>query len=282
MNDGGGKRTATEISAISGQSGQGSDLRARIFRLDLGDTLRMAWSLLLQYGAESLSYALQGESKGLAPDALHDSYEVMPNGSADSWNKGAQMAKAQARFQMFNQNPYVKQGPLVKSVLSADQSGLVKTLYQEPQDMQAAETEEQAQEISIMLLGFPAAIDPTDDDKAHLVCMSQYVQQALQNQEVIEPRFARLALKHGAEHTNALAQKKDPALRQINQQLTPIIQVLSQIAQQPDPREIAAAQAQSNVVPMQQGNMATGIPSPGPVAPEQQAMPTPMGRIGLQ
>lgn len=247
LSENGGKRTATEISAISGQTGQGSDLRARVFRLDLGDTYRMAWALLLQYGKESLSFVLDGEGKALPDTALSDCYEVVPNGSADSWNKGAQMAKAQARFQMFKDSPYIRQGPLTKSVLSSDEAGLVKTLYQEPQDAQAGEAEEQAMELGIMLLGFPAAIDPTDDDKAHLVCMAQYFEQALKNQEQIRPRTARLALKHGAEHTNALIQKKDPMAKQLNQQLAPMIQILSQIAAQPDPAEVAA----QNVIQMQ-------------------------------
>lgn len=274
----GGKRTATEISAISGQTGQGTDLRARIFRLDLGDTYRMAWSILLQFGKESLSYVLDGDAKSMSPDALSDAYEVMPNGSADSWNKGQQMAKATTRFQMFTNNPYIKQGPLVKSVLAADESGLVKTLYQEPQDAQASEAEEQAEEISIMLLGFPAAIDPTDDDKMHLITMAQWADQTLKNGEQIDPRMARLVLKHGMEHTNALAQKKDPMARQISQQLQPLIQILAQIARQPDPREIAAAQAQANVIPMEQGpgssHGAISQPAPVPQEPQPQgAMP---------
>ena len=269
--------TATQINAIVGQSGQGADLRARIFRLDLGDTYKMAWALLLQYGKENLTYILHGEAKALDASALEDCYLITPNGSADSWNKGAQMAKAHQRFQMFFGNPYVKQDELVKSVLELDEPGLVPRLYQEPQDMQAGEMEEQAMELAIMEMGFPAAIDPTDDDKAHIICTVQYVEQKQRNQEPIRPRTARLILKHGAEHTDALVQKKDPAATQLNQQLLPVNQWLSQIAAMSDPAEIAAEQAQAagNIVQMQ-GPGATGPqpptaieglpPGPAPIA----------------
>lgn len=272
----GGKRTAHEVEAISQQTGMATTLRAIIFRKDLADTYGMAWAILLQFGHESLDFILDGGMQKLAEDALHGDYEVRPSGSADSWNKQAQSQKAVGLFQLFNNHPFIQQGPLAKNVLENDSAGLVKKLYQEPQDAQAGESEEQAMEIGIMLLGFPAAIDPTDDDKAHLVCLAQYVQQSMQNQEPIEPRFARLALKHGAEHTNALHQKKDPAAKQINQQLMPVIQILSQIAAQPDPRELAAAQAQQaaqqNVIPMQSGSntQAGAATSPAPVAPELQ------------
>ena len=246
MAEQGGKRTATEISAISGQTGQGSDMRARVFRMDLGDTYRMAWALLLQYGKESLSYVLHKQPQTLDATALDDCYDLEPNGSADSWNKGAQMAKAIARWQTHRGNPYVKQGELTKSVLELDDPGLVARLYQEPQDMQAGEMEEQAMEILIMEKGFPAAVDPTDDDKAHLMSMGGFVERRMQTGEPILPELARLLLQHGAAHDQAMEQKKDPAQKQFRQQMAPMIQMLSQIAAQPDPREA------QNVVPMQE------------------------------
>ena len=51
--EGGTSTTATEINAIVGQQGQGTDMRGRVFKLDLGKTFKMAWAILLQYGKDT-------------------------------------------------------------------------------------------------------------------------------------------------------------------------------------------------------------------------------------
>lgn len=43
-------RTATEMNLVGSVMGQSTDLRARIFRRELGRLLQMSWALLLQYG----------------------------------------------------------------------------------------------------------------------------------------------------------------------------------------------------------------------------------------
>src|SRR4029077_2988306 len=108
--------------------------------------------------------------------------------------------------------------------------------------------EVQAQEISIMLLGFPAAVQPSDDDKAHIQSMEGFVQRDVQTREGrVTPEVARLILQHGGEHDNALAQKGDKALNQVRSSMQPMIEFLSQLA----------AQQPSNVVPGP-GNQAGG------------------------
>lgn len=238
MNQQGGKRTATEISAIAGQSGQGSDLRARIFRLDLGDTYRMAWALLLQYGKETLSYVLDNEAAEVPQEAIHDCYEVAPNGSADSWNRGAQFAKAMERFKLLQNNPYIRQDQLTKDLLASDEPGKIKALFQEPQHAQASEMEEQNMELLLMDKRFAAIVDPADDDKAHLQAIAQWFPTRVQ-EGPLDPITAKLVFEHIQGHGQQLAQKKDPMLKQIDMAMKPISAALIQIAQPP----------QSNVLP---------------------------------
>ena len=95
-----------------------------------------------------------------------------------------------------------------------------------------------------MLLGFPAVVEPKDDDKAHIQSMEGFIQRRVQTGEPITPEFARLVLQHGAEHDNALAQKGDPALNQVRAQMQPMLQFLGQIAATQD-----QGQMPSNVVP---------------------------------
>jgi hypothetical protein len=100
--------------------------------------------------------------------------------------------------------------------------------------------EVQAQEISIMLLGFPAAVQPSDDDKAHIQSMEGFVQRDVQTGEGrVTPEVARLILQHGGEHDNALAQKGDKNLNQIRSQMQPMLDYLSQVANsQPQPTNV--------------------------------------------
>ncbi len=91
-----------------------------------------------------------------------------------------------------------------------------------------------------MLLGFPAAVQPSDDDKAHIQSMEGFVQRDVQTGEGrVTPEVARLILQHGGEHDNALAQKGDKNLNQVRSQMQPMIQYLGQIAaQQPMPQNV--------------------------------------------
>ena len=237
----GGKRTATEISAIAGQTGQGTDLRSRIFRLDLGDTYRMAWSILRDKAADSLAYIMDGEVSSIEEGALQRSYEISPNGSADSWNKGQQFAKALERFQTLRNDPFIKQGELRKDLLAADEAGSIKRLYQEPQDVQLGEVEEQHMELLLMNNRFAAKVDETDDDATHLQAIAQWFPVRMQEQPPLDPIAAGLVFQHIQEHGQAIYAKKDPRAKQLDQLLKPISAILQQIA----------AQHQENVVPMQ-------------------------------
>jgi hypothetical protein len=91
-----------------------------------------------------------------------------------------------------------------------------------------------------MLLGFPAAVQPGDDDKAHIQSLEGFVQRDVQTGEGrVTPEVARLILQHGAEHDNALAQKSDPNLNQIRQSMQPMLQYLGQVANsQPVPPNV--------------------------------------------
>jgi hypothetical protein len=177
----------------------------------------------------------------------------MPNGSADSWNKPFQMQKAIARMQLFGNSPFWDQAELQKSVMEIDDPRLIKRLYRDPGDELKNQMEVQAQEISIMLLGFPAAVEKSDDPVAHLQSMQGFVDRRVQAQEQITPELARLLLQHGAEHDQQMQEKKVKEIGQVRQQMAPMIQYLGQIAQ--------SDQAQ-NVIPMG-GAASPSTPSTG-------------------
>jgi hypothetical protein len=147
--------------------------------------------------------------------------------------------------------------------MELDDPRMIKRAFTDPGTTLKEQMEVQAQEISIMLLGFPAQVEPGDDDKAHIQSMEGFVQRRVQAQEPITPEFARLMLQHGADHDNALAQKGDKQINAVRQSMQPLIQFLSQVAQSD-----AQGQLPSNVL---QG------PGAGPPGAQGQAGAGPGG-----
>jgi hypothetical protein len=202
-------RTATEIAAIGQMTQQSADLRMRVFRGALGRLYRMAWSLLLQYAKGDLSAFVNGEAKPVPPEALQDVYAITPSGSADGVNKSLTMNKAVARFQLFRGDPFVNQGELRKTMLEADDAGLVKRLFADPGYSAATQAEDQAQEISILRMGFPAVVSDADDHAVHIQTILAYVAHQSEIQQPPKPSELQFIQQHALEHVEAL-RKIDP------------------------------------------------------------------------
>jgi len=254
-----GDTTATQIEAIVGQSGLSDDMRSRVFRLDCGDLFKMCFSLYKQYDFASLEYVLYDVVGQVPPDAIQGEYEIMPNGGADSWNKPAALQKAAARLQLLGGSPYWKRNELEKNFVEIDDPRLIKRAYTDPGIELQNQMEIQAQEISIMILGFPAQVKPSDDDKSHIQSIQGFVDAELAQQKPIDPKTATLLLGHLQGHMQSLQQKRDPNLNAVRQQVAPLFNYLQQLAQ------IQQQQGQ------QPGNV---IPGPGAQGgPQQPAEP---------
>lgn len=248
-----GNVTARQISEEVNQSNQGNDMRARVFRLDLAAGFKLAWLTLIEIDQEDVNYLLGSDLKQVDPSSLHAEYTITPNGSADSWNKPQQWAKAMTRYQAFRGDPYTNQAEIRKAVWELDGTGAVKRFFQDPGEELKDQEEQQAQEIAIILLGYIPRVSAADDDKAHLKSIDEFVQRRRAANEPFTGEVARILLAHGAEHMQALAQKKDPMLKAVEALTIPTVQFLQQISQQPD-----------NVIPMQSPSQA-GAGAPGSV-----------------
>jgi hypothetical protein len=225
-----GNVTATQINAIVGQSGQAEEMRSRVFRLCMADIYRMAYSIYLQYDTKDLQFVIGDLVQDINENAFHDAYLIMPNGSADSWNKQLMLQKAVALYQMSVNNGYANQKEAWKIVLEWMEPRWVKRVFQDPQLASTLQMEQQAEEIAIMTLGFPAQVQLADDDKAHLLSMQGFIDRRRQTGEAISGELARLMLAHYQAHENQLAQKKDPEFFQIRQAAKPYLLMLSNIA----------------------------------------------------
>jgi hypothetical protein len=233
------KKTATEVNLIGSVMGQSTDLRARIFRRELGRGLALAYGILLQYAAEARQYFYLDELLELPPEATGQDYRIEPSGSGDNYNKAYVMQKAVARFQMFNNDPFVDQGKLRRSIMEADEPRLVKQLLIDAGTQSAEQLEDQAQEISVMLLGFPAQVRPTDDDLAHFQSLAGFVQRRAQSGEPMTAEVLGLIAQHAQAHMEGLKQKKPDVLKQQGPQFLQFIQAVQAEAQAAQPAQPA-------------------------------------------
>lgn len=245
----GGNKTATEIQAIAGTMGQGVELRSRQFRREVGLIYRMAWALLLQYDPDDLRYAVEDEYGELPKEGMGDFYDIEPSGSGDNFNREQVVARAYNRRNLFKGSPYIDQGELDKAALEADDPKLVRRLWRNPDQLDASQVQKQAQEITVLLLGFPAPVQPNDDHFAHFTTIGQFLEQRSVNRDPLSPMQLANLCAHALAHAEAMKKGNDPRLAQLAEPVA-TMQRMMQAAQQ-------AVQQQ-----------ATQQPQPGAPAPQ--------------
>lgn len=221
QNEGGkaGNRTATEWNYLGSFAGQGIQLKAWITAQSEGQVYRKAWALYCQFSKEELAYFQSGTRKVLPEQAKHDQYLIEPDAQPDAWNKQQRMQRSVARFQMLKGHPNVNQEELVKTLLEDDDARLVKKLFISSGNKAATESEDEAIEISALLLeGYPAAVLPGEDHATRLKILFGKLQQlALMpppntQEELMRATVGRQRMhEHIGQHLQML-QQENPAL----------------------------------------------------------------------
>lgn len=230
-------RTAKEIESIGALSGMSSDLRARVCRLSLSELYRLAWCILVANAKGELDYLFDGALKRADANLFVGKYQIEPSGSADGWNREAQIRKAASRQQLLAGNPFIRQDELTKTVLEADDPKLVRRLFVDPGQSKAEQVEDQAQEIAILLLGFPAAVEPQDDDIAHIRTCVQFLQQRNALGVPVDQVAQQAIMQHMARHLMQLNGKDPKAGRAVREELDAMLAPKAQAQPQEAPVE---------------------------------------------
>src|SRR5581483_11447687 len=217
---GGKGTTATQINAIIGLTNQSNDLRSEMHRISLGRVYNQSWELLKQFAGDKLQYIFEGSMNQLDPALLQYAYKIKPSGSADSWNKQAKIAQANADYQLLFGKPNVNQDELLKYKLESGNPRLVNRLYQDPGTEQMRQSEQQSMENAMMLIGKPVSVKPADDDVAHFNEQMQHVQYMAQKGMPLPPDTMQLHFGHATEHVNAMKRKKLPMANQYAKMLS--------------------------------------------------------------
>jgi hypothetical protein len=198
-------KTATEVQAQTAMMTQTTDLRGWSFRRRMAILFQKAYSILRRYAKEDLGFVVNGGMQSVEAAALEREYAIQPEGTPDNWNRAARQQRAAQRLQMFANNPFVKQGELVRSVLEEDDPRLVRKIFDDPQLQAADQQEDQAMEIAILEMGFPARVKPADNDEVHLQSIDGRVEMIMALRLPITQLGMQRLTEHATQHVQKLA-----------------------------------------------------------------------------
>jgi len=224
-------KTATEVSAIMTNQNLAVDMRARSYRRSLGQIYCVDWYLLKQHDKE-LGYTQNKASYEVDKEALEAVESIEPSGTADNWDTTKRQQKAVMRFQMFNNDPFIKQGPLRQNILALDQPGLVNELYQDPMEEQRHQANIQGMEIPALEAGVPVTPAPSDDHAVHLQTLLQRAVQNLKARKQPGPDAQQASQAHIMAHMQALQQKDPKAANAVGKQFADLAKMIEQMQQQ--------------------------------------------------
>lgn len=235
--DNGGKpRTATENQRISALQSVGTNSDAQLFRDCLTKLYKHCWGLLVQFKERELAYYMGGELGTLPPQALHDNYLIMPDGSPDQWDKQQRAQATLADLQSFAGNPNVNIEVLTKRALAARDGRLAKTAFVPTNQKGASEYEDEVIEINGLMApppgrpSFPAVVKPGEDHASRLKACVDWLHACGQMQTPVDPVARQRVQEHMALHWQYLKQTQPEAAKQLVAQLA---QMEQQAAQQP-------------------------------------------------
>ena len=242
---GGGSKTATEVQTISSVMGANIGMDGSRFARELTRGFQLSWGIYLQYAGEALDYFFRSEWQQLPPGALQDKYILRASASGRD-TRVVRLQKAFQRRQMFAGDANINQRELVRSCLEEDDPFLLSRLLLDQDMQQADQAEDQAAEISIMLIGYPAMVKPGDNHAIHLQILAGYLQKRLSmgsaaSSETLNSEFAANAAAHALAHFQLLEQQNP----QVAQQFTQVMQEFQQMGQ-------AAIAAQEQVTQQKQ------------------------------
>jgi len=171
---------------------------------------------------------------------------------------------------MYRGDPSINQPALTRHALEEDDPRLVKELWTDPQTTQADQQEDQADEISVLLVGFPARVKPVDDHAVHLQTLGAYVTAQQMMGRPIDPVGGKKIVEHASAHMEQLMQAKGrkKEAQQLAAELQPLLAPLAQAAQAFE-QQMQARQQQQQMAQQQAGQMAQGGPPPQQL-PSQQ------------
>ncbi len=203
----GNDKTARQVSYEAEVQGATTNMRGWVFRQGLAESLKRIWALQVQYRPQQLSYFAKGRRFTLPQEAITDQFSITPAGPIDGWDKARRLQRAGQRFMALRGDPLINQEELYTDLLGAEDARLPQRLLL-PQGMKAAtEAEDEAQEIVLMLNGWPAVALPNEDHALRLKVLLAKLQALGVEGVPVNPNTLGLLRQHVQQHLLLLRQQ---------------------------------------------------------------------------
>lgn len=243
-------RTAAEINAITGVASQGINLNARIFRSALSELYRYAWAIISFHADPEEFFRYQGDFIQMDKSLLHTNYEIYPEGNPDFLNKSQRIQQKISMFQLVGQDPSVNREEMIRDIMTDVDAKLARKTFVGSGVNDAKQSEAQAAENLLLVDGYPAVVEPTDNHSVHIkVAQEKKIQIAMGQSQPSSPDAINLLDAHIMTHLNyltsvnsQLAGQIKTFLEQSNQQIEQM--QMQQQAQQMQQQQMANAPAQ--------------------------------------
>lgn len=202
-------KTARQVSYEAEVQGATTNMRGWVFRQGLAESLKRIWALQVQYRPNQLTWFAKGRRYTLPSNAITDQFTISPAGPIDGWDKARKLQRAAQRFMALRGDPLINQEELYTGLLAAEDARLPQRLLL-PQGMKAAtEAEDEAQEIVLMLNGWPAVALPNEDHALRLKVLLAKLQALGMEGVPVNQNALGLMRQHVQQHLQLL-QQSDP------------------------------------------------------------------------
>ena len=187
---------------------------------------------MVQFKGNDFAYFAAKKVGTLPEAAFAGQYVIMPDGSPDGWNRQQRMQKAVSRMQAYAGNPNVSAEELTREALAADDPRLAIKAFIPTNQKAANEAEDEAEEISILQDGFPAAVTPGEDHATRIMVDIGWLQKQEQTGAPVDPLAKQRVEEHLAIHWQYLQKTNPQAAKKLAQQIQAMVAQPQQIQQQ--------------------------------------------------
>jgi hypothetical protein len=195
----GGNRTAREIEEVSTITTQNVGHRGTLYQLSLTRLYRQAYALLCQYGKKKIEYVSDKTARQLDGNLFKSRWEIHPATGPDSWNRGAVLQRAYARFGQLRGDPFIDQGELRRDLLEKDEPGLLERLFVAPESDGQDQQEAQAIELAVIAEGYVPRVKDGDNHAAHIATCAGWIEMR-SKANALHPYIKRKVNAHIADH----------------------------------------------------------------------------------
>lgn len=206
-------RTEKEIDKISDIQDDVAYGDVVVFQLGMNKIYNKIWNRWMQYGPEQLQIqTADGSFMQVEKEELRRRFRLAPTGNLGNSSTSKRKKDAYARLQLYTGNQYINQHELIRQALVLDDERVAETLLLSASDASQGQTERQIMEIAMINMGYLSVPKLSDDDKAHVSVIDDFINDPKKMRNFNPDRLQDL-LNHRQAHLLALNRKQRATTR---------------------------------------------------------------------